>query len=160
MDVKSIPDAVKSDGTKVPYVVGVGYTLGAGTWYIDASLADASTATIHCSWDATAVITSINYQRSNMPAFKSVSRPYTDADQAVDVALNASDATGLWLTKTFAVAPDVIGGTASTTALSTVGGTAGAGEFELVNNGDRRGRTKWVIATGGVVRQHMHGKQA
>ena len=156
----SIPDAIKTDGTVVKYVVGAGYTLTAGTWYIDASVPDASAVSIHVSWDTNLVATSIKYQSSNMPAFKNLSHPYTGSDGGIDVGNNVLAAAGNWIPKTLASAPDVVGGTSSTAGFVVAGGTAGGGLIDLATNGARRGRTEWVVTTGGVVRQYLHGKQA
>lgn len=163
MFVKSIPDAVKADGTIVKYEVGKGYNLVTGTWYIESSLPDPSTLSIHCLWDAAIVLTSVKYHSSNVPAFKSISQPYTDNAAGVDAALNAAPTTGLWIPKTLAAAPDVVGAgaTSSTAGFAVTGGAAGGGVITLANNADRRGRTEVVVgATGGFYRQYTHGKQA
>ena len=157
---QSIPDAVKSDGTLAKYELGKGYTLSAGTWYIDASVPDANVVSIHVSWDAVLVATSIKYHSSNMPAYKSTGQPYTDSSNGIDVAGNALPTVGLWIPKTLPTAPDVVGGTSSVTGVVVAGGTAGGALFELVTNGARRGRTEWVVTTAGSVRQYIHGKQA
>ena len=159
---QSIPDAVRSDGLIAKYEVGKGYTLSAGTWYIDASVPDASAVAIHVLWDAALVATSIKYHSSNAATYKSVSQPYTDSSAASDVAGNSPTTAGGWIPKTLAAAPDVqgAGASATTTAIAVLGGAAGGGLLELVTNGARRGRTEWVITTGGVARQFVHGKQA
>jgi hypothetical protein len=159
---QGIPDAVKSDGTIAKYEVGKGYTLTAGTWYIDASVPDASAVSIHVQWDAVIVATSIKYHSSNAPAYKSISQPYTDSAAAVDVDNKAAPVTGGWIPKTLATAPDVQGAGASSTtaAIAVLGGAAGGGMIDLATNGARRGRIEWVLTTGGVARQFVHGKQA
>lgn len=163
MFVKSLPLAVKSDGTKVPYEVGFGYNLGVGTWYIDASMPDPGAVSIHCAWDANLVATSINYESSNMPAYKSASAPYTDSSGAADVAINTADTTGLWITEnpSTAYVPIVgAGATVTNMTIAVAGGAAGGAMFNISNVNHRRGRTKLVVTTAGYYRQHTHGKQA
>jgi len=154
------PDAVKSDGTKVPYEPGKGYNLGVGTYYIDCSVPDAQTINVHCTWDTVLVATSIKYQTSGLPAFASLSQPYSDNAAAADITIRAATGTGTWVTRTFAVAPDGAGGTFTTTSMAVAGGTAGGGLFVAPNNADRRSRTEIITTTGGFLRQHTHGKMA
>lgn len=160
---KVIPDAVKSDGTKVPYETGKGYTFGVGTFFVDVSLPDARDVAVHVTWDAV-VAGTVNYQDSNLPAFKSLTNPYSDNSGAADVSNRdlATGATlGVWLPQ------NVVTGSITTTAgaavasstLTIAGGTAGGAKFEIVD-ALRRGRMQLVIGTGGVVRIHTHGKQA
>lgn len=160
---KAIPNAaVKSDGvTLVDYVPGVGYALGVGTWYVDASMPDPSTVTIHCMWDTNLIATSIKYQSSNAPAFKSISQPYTDNAAPPDVTAFAAPGSG-WISRTLAAAPDVAGtgATSSTAGFVLAGGGAGGGIISLPNNGDGRGRIEIVVTTPGIYRQYVHGKQA
>jgi hypothetical protein len=92
---KVIPDAIKSDGTKFPYETGKGYDLPAGTYFVDASLPDARDVGVHVWWDAV-IAGTVNYQDSNLPAFKSLTNPYTDNSGAADVS-NRDAATGATL---------------------------------------------------------------
>lgn len=162
MFVKSIPNAVSSGGTKVPYEPGKGYNLAANTtYYIDASVPDAGKISIHCTWDNAIVITSLAYESSNMPAYASVSDPYTDSSGAADVSNITADTAGLWLTQNPSTAyVPVVGGTVTNATVAVSGGTAGGAMFEI-SQSDRRGRTKVAVgSTGGYLRQHTHGKQA
>lgn len=158
------PPAISSasPGVVVPYEIGKGYNLLASTtYYIDASLPDASIMSIHCTWDGNIILTSLNYESSNMPAFASQSDPYSDNSGVADVANNATDAAGLWLpwNPSTAYIP-IVGGTVTSATIAVAGGAAGGCVFELTQ-ADRRGRTKIVVGTtGGYFRQHMHGKQA
>lgn len=159
---KAIPNqAVKSDGTLVDYEPGKGYSLAAGTWYVDASMPDPAVVSIHCMWDTNLIATSIKYQSSNAPAYKSLSQPYTDNAAAADVD-NKAAATGGWISKTLPAAPDVVGtgATSSTAGFVLAGGGAGGGIIELVNYGGRRGRVEIVVTAPGFYRQYTHGKQA
>lgn len=159
---KSIPNvAVKSDGTTVDYEIGKGYSLGVGTWYVDASMPDPSTLSIHCMWDTNLIATSIKYQSSNAPAYKSLSQPYTDNAAAADITAFAAPGGG-WVSRTLAAAPDVVGtgATSSTAGFVLAGGGAGGGIISLANNGDGRGRIEIVVTTPGFYRQYTHGKQA
>jgi|SRR3954466_400998 len=161
MFTKSIPDAVKSDGSRVPYEPGKGYKLAAGTYYVDCSMPDAVNASTHVSWDATLIATSINIQTTGMPGYASASAPFTDNSAPADVTNITVDTAGLWLTQnpTTAYVP-CIGGTVTNMTIAVGGGTAGACEFDLGNYASRRCRTKLVITTGGYLRLHTHGKMA
>ena len=162
MFVKSIPQAVKSDGTKIPYEIGKGYNLSIGTWYIDAGLPDAAWISIHCAWDFNLAASSLNYESSNLPAFASLSDPYADSSGAVDVALNASDMAGAWIPwnpSTPYIPTDGAGVTVTNATVAIAGGAQGGATFNIIN-ADRRGRTKIVVTTGGYFRQHTHGKNA
>ena len=163
MFVKSIPSAVKSDGTKVPYEQGQGYNLGIGTYYVDVGIPDADHVSVHCTWDANLVATSLAYESSNLPAYKSESAPYTDSSAAVDVSIYAADTAGLWLTEnpSTAYVPIVgAGATVSNMTIAITGGAAGGAMLDLANVGHRRDRMKVVTTTGGYFRCHAHGKQA
>lgn len=154
------PHAISSTGTIVRYEIGKGYNLPAGTWYIDATLPDAANISIHCTWDANVAITSLNYESSNMPAFASLSDPYSDNSAPADVSNNTSDSTGLWLPQNPSTAYiPIVGGTVTNATIAVAGGTAGGAMLELTQS-DRRGRTKLVVTNQGYFRQHMHGKQA
>lgn len=154
------PYALKSDGTKVPYEPGLGYKLGIGTYYIDVTMADAVHSSVHCSWDATIVATSVDYEVSNLPSYASLGMPYSDNSAAVDVALNADATSGVWQ----ALDPSggytlTSGGTIATTTLAIAGGTA-AGAFIDVTTAARRARIGIVTTTGGYFRCNAHGKQS
>lgn len=161
MIVKEPQFALKSDGTtRVPYEPGLGFKLGVGTWYVDVSMPDASTFSVHCTWDATLAATSINYQGTNLPAYKSGIAPTTDSDAGVDVSLVDATA-GNWVAPAGTV--DV---TASATGYTTTGstvavaGTNAGGVVFTLNEFTRRGRIKIVVTTAGYFRCHPHGKQA
>src|SRR6185312_1923875 len=159
MFVKSIPSAVKSDGTKIAYEPGLGYKLTAGLWYIDVSLPDPVNESVHVTWDAVLAGT-VSYQDSNLPAYKSESAPYTDSSAPVDVAIN--DATsGNWMPQnlTTGSVATTAGATVTTGVLTIAGGTAGGARFDIVDAA-RRGRIATNISTGGYLRVHAHGKQA
>jgi hypothetical protein len=164
MFTKQIPVAVDSTGAlRVSYEIGLGYKLAAGTWYIDCSMPDAVNAAVHCSWDSTIVISALNIQTSGMPAYKSLSAPFTDSSGAVDVSGFAADTTGLWLKQdpSTAYVPITPGaGTVTNMTVAIAGGTAGGCEFDIGNLASRRCRTKLVVTTGGYFRQHTHGKMA
>lgn len=159
MFVKATPQAVKSDGTLVSYEIGKGYKLAAGTYYVDVSLPDAARSIVHMTWDA-ALAGTINYQGSNLPAYKSESAPQTDSSGGVDVSLFDSTA-GNWITEdpSAAYVPVVTGVTVSNQTLTLAGSTAGGTRFD-VTNAYRRARIKIVASTGGFFRCHAHGKQA
>jgi len=161
MFVKSPLIAVKSDGTKVPYEIGSGFKLDVGTYYVDVGIPDADHVSVHVTWDATIVATSVNYQTSNLPAYKSESAPYTDSSGSADVSLVDSTA-GNWLTEdpSSAYVPVTTGGTVTNMTLAIAGGTAGGAMFEIANANSRRARMKIVTTTGGFIRVHPHGKQA
>lgn len=153
-------DAISSTGTLVPYELGKGYNLPAGTWYVDCTAADSVNISVHCAWDANIVITSLNYESSNMPAYASASDPYADGSGAVDVANNTTDAAGLWIPQNPSTAYiPILGGTVTNATVAVAGGTAGGCSFELTQS-DRRGRMRLVVTTLGYYRQHHHGKQA
>ena len=162
MFVKSIPNAVKSDGTLVPNEIGKGYSLGIGTYYIDVGIPDADHVSVHCTWDANIVFTSLAYQSSNLPAYASESAPYTDSSGAVDVSIYEADTGGVWLTENPSTAYVPIVGTGVTVTDMTVAATGGAGGamFEFAAATSRRARMKIVTTTGGYFRCHAHGKQA
>lgn len=159
MFVKSIPQAVKSDGTLVPYEIGKGYKLAAGTYYVDVSLPDAARSIVHMTWD-TALAGTINYQGSNLPVYKSESAPQTDSSGGGDIALSDGTA-GNWITEdpTSAYVPVVTGVTVSNQTLTVAGSTAGGTRFD-VTNAYRRARIKIVVTTAGFFRCHAHGKGA
>lgn len=160
MFVKATPNAVKSDGTLVPYEIGKGYKLAAATYYIDVSIPDAPHVSVHCSWDATIVASSLNYQSSNLPAYKSESAPYTDSSGGVDVSLFDSTA-GNWLTEDPSTAyVPISGGTVTNMTIAIAGSTAGGALLDIANANHRRARMKIVVTTAGYFRCHAHGKQA
>jgi len=153
----SRPPAVKSDGTKVQYVPGKGYTLTAGTWSIDVSQPDPINVAVHVTWDS-ALTGTVNYQDSNLPAFASLSAPYTDSSASTDVALNDATA-GNWVPNNSPTITSTTGGTAAGGTLTIAGGTAGGARFDITGAA-RRGRMQLVLSVGGAFRCHDHGKQA
>ena len=161
MIVKHPTVAYKSDGTTVPYEVGKGFNLGIGTYYIDVGLPDASTLSVHVSWDAALVATSLNYQDSNLPAFKSETQPYADKDAGNDVTIYDGTA-GNWVTQDASTAyiPAGTGFTVTNMTIAIAGGTANGTILNIGNSGARRGRMKITTTTGGYFRCHAHGKQA
>lgn len=159
MITKNLPDAVKSDGTKVPYETGKGYNLGIATYSIDVSMPDAVNSTVHVTWDGSAAGT-VNYQDSNLPAFKSESAPYTDSSGAVDVSIKDTT-NGNWIAQnmTSGAITTSSGATVSGSTLTITGGTAGGARFDIVGQ-SRRARIQITLSAGGVVRVHPNGKQA
>jgi len=159
MITKNLPDAIKSDGTKVPYETGKGYNLAAGTYSIDVSMPDAVNSTVHITWDAS-VAGTVNYQDSNLPAYKSESASYTDSSGAVDVSIKDTT-NGNWLAQnmTSGGITTSTGASVASSTLTIAGGTAGGARFDIVGQ-SRRARMQLVLSVGGVVRVHPNGKQA
>lgn len=158
---KLFPQCYKSDGTKVPFEIGKGYSLGVATYYIDVSQPDPVSLSVHVSWDANLVATSLNYQDSNMPAYASMTLPYADKDAAVDVSIYDSTS-GRWITQdpSTAYVPAGTGFTVTNMTVAIGGGTANGTVFNLGNVSTRRARIKIVVTTAGYFRCHPHGKQA
>ena len=160
MIIKQPSQAMKSDGTLVPLELGKGFNLATGTWYIDVSMSDAKAFSIHCTWDATFACSSMQYQGSNLPAYKGAPGSNTDKDAGADVALNDATA-GNW------IVPDpnatyvatgtgiTVTGTSAAVATANAGGTMFA-----LNDYSRRGRLAIVVTTAGYLRCDVHGKQA
>lgn len=159
MIVRLPPDAVKSDGTKVPQEPGVGAKLGVGTYYFDVSIPDGPTSSIHMTWDAVLAATSINFQDSNLPAYKGAGGAATDKDSGADVAIN-DNANGNWVTQdpSTAYIPSGSGYTITNMTVAVTGGTANGTILDIGNVGSRRGRIKIVVTTGGFFRCYPHGK--
>lgn len=151
--------AVKSDGSTIPYEIGLGFKLGIGTYYVDVSFPDTAVSSVHCTWDSALVATSLNYQESNLPAFKSLTQPMADKDSAVDVSLYDGTA-GNWITldPSTAYVPAGTGITVTNMTVAIAGGTANGTIFDLSGACGRRGRMKIVTTTGGYFRCHPHGK--
>ena len=148
--------ALKADGTKVPAEPGKGFNLpSTGNWYVDVSVPDGPTESIHLIWNA-ALAATINLQDTNAPQFK---RP-SDADSGTDVALNDETA-GNWMTEDPSSAVVPITGTDNsvTNMTITAGGThAGGAILNVGNLGTRRQRIKIAVTTIGVIRVIAHGK--
>lgn len=161
MIIKQPSLAYKADGSTVPYEVGKGFNLGIGTWHIDVGFADAVTESIHVAWDNALVATSLNYQESNLPCFKSLSGPYTDSDAGADVTIY-DDTAGNWITidSSTAYIPGGTGFTVTNMTIAIAGGTANGTIYDVGNTGARRARMKIVVTTGGYFRCHTHGKEA
>ncbi len=159
MFIKFNANAVKSDGSLVPYEVGKGYKLGVGTYYVDVGIPDAARSIIHMAWDA-ALAATVTYQGSNLPAYQSESAPMTDSSGAVDVSLFDAVA-GNWITEdpTTAYVPVVTGVTVTNQTLTVAGTNAGGTRFD-VTNAYRRSRIKISATVGGFFRCHAHGKGA
>jgi hypothetical protein len=154
---KGFVNAVKSDGTLVPYEIGKGYKLGVAVYYFDVSFPDAARSIVHMAWDA-ALTGTVTYQGSNLPAYKSESAPYTDSSGGVDVSLFDATA-GNWITEdpTTAYVPVVTGVTVANQTLTIAGSNAGGTRFDVVN-GYRRARIRVNATTGGFFRCHANAK--
>ena len=165
MIVKQLPDAVKSDGTKVPQESGAGLganLAGGSTYYFDCSVPDGSTSSVHIMWDAS-ITAVVNFQDSNAPAFKGPSMgPTDDPDNGVDVSIFNAGTAGQWVTEDPGTAyiPAANGCTIANMTVTITGGTANGTIFNLGNTGTRRGRLKVVTTVGGVLRVMPHGKKA
>lgn len=160
MFIKQPSQAMKSDGTLVPYEPGVGFKLATGTWYIDVSMSDAKAQSVHCAWDATFACSSLQWEGSNLPAFKGAPGSNTDSDSGADVALNDSTA-GNWVvpnsnTTNITAATGV---TVTDTSIAVTTANAGGSMISLLDY-SRRGRLAIVVTTAGYFRCDVHGKQA
>ena len=157
MIVKDPQFAMDSSGNKIPYELGKGFKLGIGTYYIDASVPDSPSMSVHCTWDSSVVATSLKFQGSNLPATKG--HPVnTDVDSGTDIALNDATA-GNWVDPN-PNTTNVTSGTGITVTGTTVaiaGGTANGTIFSLYDY-CRRGRIAITTTTGGYFRCNPHGK--
>ena len=159
MFTKYPSNAVKADGTKIPYEPGKGFNIpSTGNWYFDVSIPDVSTMSIHFAWDANLVATSLNFQDSNFPDFKHVSTMNHDPDAGVDISIN-NETAGNWITQdpSSAYVPSGAGYTITNNTIAILGGTATGTMMQIGNIATRRRRIKLVVTTVGVFRVHAHG---
>ena len=123
------------------------------------SLPDPKAVSVHCAWDATFACSSLQFQGSNLPAYKGAPDTNTDSDGGADVTL--SDATaGNWVGPNSATT-NITAGTGITitgTSIAVATANANGTVFELISH-TRRGRMAIVVTTGGYFRCYAHGKQ-
>lgn len=119
-------------------------TLQAGTFFFGLGGDAALISGAHYKWDS-ALVAVITFERATFP----------------DVALNSVVA-GDWVQTNPSTAQiDVVTGSAtvSNATITIPGGTAGGATVDFGNNGQRRIRTKVVVATPGFLRVRPNGKE-
>ena len=139
---------IKSDDTAAAAAAGMGkYTLTSSTtYYVPLTHNYNRLASLHMTWDASIILTSVTLEVSNMPGDYATGVKWTSSTAGDFVAL--APATG----------PQgvVVAGTGASIAsgvIAVAGGNVGGGVFNLTDHGMARARLKIVVGgTGGVVK--------